>query len=116
VHASGPLRDVFSRPPDPPSAAFLSWTVAPTDNGLLAIAPGSLRPGHGEVELEFLVGQLIDLGSRWEAIGEISGSPARLSGAGDSPAAGSSLLVSAPRTAVVLYDPRKNEQDSIAQQ
>lgn len=116
MHAAGPLRDVFSRPPDPPSAAFLGWTVAPADGGILAIAPGSLRPGHGEVELQFLVRQLIDLDSRWEAIGEIAGSPARLSGSAGAPAAGSSLLVSAPRAAVVHYDARKNERDSIAQQ
>lgn len=112
VHASGSLREIFARPPDPPSALFLGWTVARDGESLLAIAPGVLHPGRGDVELQFLVRQVIDFGPRWEAIGEIAGSPARLTGAGDAPRTGSFLLVSSSDAGVLRYPGETNHQGS----
>lgn len=103
VHAAGPLRDVLAAPPDPPGAEFLGWTLVPGEDGTVGIAPGSLRPGPGDIVFTFHAEQVVDLGSRWEAIGAIAGAPAKVGGSGDAPAPGTVLEVSAAHEDVVRF-------------
>jgi hypothetical protein len=92
VHASGAAAAVFARPPDADSARFLGWTVLDVEGGPAGIPPGALAPGPGDVEFELEVEAVVQVGSRWEAIGRIQGAPARVPGEGPWPAG--PLLVS----------------------
>lgn len=102
VHASGLATAVFARPPDPESARFLGWTVLELDGETVGIAPGALRMGQGGVELEMEVEAVVPAGPKWEAIGRIHGSPARVAGSGAWPG-GEHLAVSAGRDDLVRF-------------
>ncbi|MGH2634348.1 MAG: ABC transporter ATP-binding protein [Tepidiformaceae bacterium] len=106
VHASGPKRDVFSRPASVEAAAFLGYTIVPGaqgDDSVLAIAPGELREGPGEVTFELLVSAVADLGSRHEALGTIGAAAAAVTLTGTAPQPGCRMLVSAPESAVLRF-------------
>ncbi|MEX0782723.1 MAG: ABC transporter ATP-binding protein [Dehalococcoidia bacterium] len=103
VHSAGSLQAVFSRPEDAESARFLGWTIVDWEGAVAGIAPGSLAVGTGEVEFSLEVEAIIPAGSRWEAVGRIGGSPARVGGDGPRPQAGP-LTVSARRPDLLRLD------------
>ncbi len=102
VHASGSAASVFARPPDAESAQFLGWTVVEMAGGPAGIAPGGLAPGPGELEFTMEVEAVVAVGARWEAVGRVRGSPARVPGAGPWPE-GPSLLVSTKSADLVPF-------------
>ncbi|MGH2609630.1 MAG: ATP-binding cassette domain-containing protein [Tepidiformaceae bacterium] len=102
VHASGTAASVFARPPDAESARFLGWTVLEVEGAPAAIAPGALAPGRGEVEFQLELEAVVPVGARWEAIGRIDGSPARVPGSGLRPA-GPLLTVCTRRQELVRF-------------
>jgi len=103
VHAAGPKRDVFRRPASAEAAAFLGYTLIPGDSGTIAVAPGQLREGPGDLTFELTVSAVADLGSVHEALGTIGGATAAVPLAGAGPPPGSRLSVSAPFDAVVRF-------------
>jgi ABC-type sugar transport system ATPase subunit len=73
VRAAGPRSTVFREPPDAETAAFLGYTVVPGNGEMLAIAPGALRIGRGEVRFELLAESVTDLGHGVNVMGTING-------------------------------------------
>jgi tungstate transport system ATP-binding protein len=105
VRAAGVKRDVFRSPPDAETAEFLGYSVVSSLEDGLAIAPGALRIGEGDVTFDLTVEAVADLGARRELSGWIAGTRVALpldDGAAV-PGVGSVMLVSAPRTAVVRW-------------
>ena len=105
VRASGPAPQVFAAPPDPETAAFLGYTIAPAGAGLAAIAPAALRPGPGEFTLSLTVERTIDLVTTVEVVGTCEGRRLTVNLPRDSPppAAGERIAVSAPAAMVVSF-------------
>ena len=103
VQAAGPKRDVFRRPTSAEAAAFLGYTLIPSDSGTIAVAPGQLREGRGDLTFELLVSAVADLGTTREAVGTIAGATAAVTLTGGEPWPGSRLTVSAPFDAVVRF-------------
>jgi len=60
---------VYSRPPDRATAELLGYTVLPADGRLLAIPPGSLRPGNGPLSFTVAVERVIEMGNHLHVIG-----------------------------------------------
>lgn len=105
VRAAGPRAEVFGHPPDPETAGFLGWTVLPGEaGGQLAVAPGALNAGAGEVPFALAIEHVIDAGPWIEAHGRIAGVPGSVRLApGTAVAPGTELPVSAPASAVRRY-------------
>jgi len=105
VRAAGPRREVFARPPDPETAAFLGYTLIPTDAGLAGIAPGGLRPGPGDLTLVLEVEEVLDLISGIEVLGRVGGRRAAVMFPPDAPppTPGERVTVGAPTTMVVTF-------------
>ncbi len=105
VRAAGPRREVFASPPDPETAAFLGYTLIPTDAGLAGVAPGGLRPGPGDFTLTLHVEEIVDLVTSVEVVGRGNGEriavafPPHL----PLPAPGEQVTVSAPVEMVVSF-------------
>ena len=105
VRAAGPRREVFASPPDPETAAFLGYTLIPTDAGLAGVAPGGLRPGPGDFTLTLHVEEIVDLVTSGEVVGRGNGEriavafPPHL----PLPAPGEQVTVSAPVEMVVSF-------------
>ena len=105
VRAAGPRRQVFASPPDPETAAFLGYTLIPTDAGLAGVAPGGLRPGPGDFTLTLHVEEIVDLVTSVEVVGRGNGEriavafPPHL----PLPAPGEQVTVSAPVEMVVSF-------------
>jgi hypothetical protein len=102
VHSAGTVEDVFAHPRDAESARFLGWTILEVEGALAGIPPGALTPGPGELEFELAVNSVVPVGARWEAVGRIGGSPARVAGEGERPLVGR-LVVSTRRDELVLF-------------
>lgn len=103
VHAARPKREVVLNPPDPVTAEFLGYTVLGNGQEVIAIAPGALRPGPGEVSFTLTVDEVVDLGTHREAsgmAGEVRVSVALRDG---TPAVGATLVVAAPASSVVRF-------------
>jgi ABC-type sugar transport system ATPase subunit len=77
VHASGPVSEVYGRPPDADTARFLGWTLVERDATVEGIAPGALRTGQGECCFPLDVERAAKVGSRWELTGRIGATLAR---------------------------------------
>lgn len=103
VVASGPKLDVFSRPATAEAAAFLGYTVIPGSSATIAVAPGQLREGPGDVAFELAVSSVADLGHTREVFGTINGAAASAIVERDAPQPGTLLPVSAPGDAVVRF-------------
>ncbi len=101
--AAGPKADVIHRPPDPETAAFLGYTVIPTDAGLMAVAPGALRPGPGDVQVDIAVEDVIDLATHREVSGLAGNVRVVLPLPPGHPDPGPVLLVSAPAASVIHF-------------
>jgi ABC-type sugar transport system ATPase subunit len=99
VRASGTKSEVFSRPPDVEVARLIGYTVVRNGRGALAIPPGCLVAGEGEVTLVMHVQQLLDLGHHREVVGRIGETQVNLllPDGGAVPAAGGSMAVHARR-------------------
>ena len=72
VHAVGETGTVFRSPPDVETARFLGYTVLPTDSGPVAVPPGHLAAGPGEVEFPVSAERIADLGTHRELIGRVA--------------------------------------------
>ena len=105
VRASGPGRDVFAAPPDPETAAFLGYTLIPTDAGLAGVAPGGLRPGPGDFMLTLQVEEVVDLVTSVEVVGRGNGERIAVAFPPDlpPPGPGERVTVSAPTEMVVTF-------------
>lgn len=103
VRGSGAKGELFRAPPDPETAAFLGYTMLRTEAGIVAIAPGGLRAGGGDVCFELVVEGTIDLGSHREATGTINGARVSVPIDSSAPEPGAVLLVSAPSSVVIRY-------------
>ena len=105
VRAAGPRREVFAAPPDPETAAFLGYTLIPTDAGLAGVAPGGLRPGPGDFMLTLQVEEVVDLVTSVEVVGRGNGRRIAVAFPPDrpAPAPGEQVTVSAPTEMVVTF-------------
>ncbi|MBI2767503.1 MAG: ABC transporter ATP-binding protein [Chloroflexi bacterium] len=100
VRAAGPRAAVFGQPPDAETAAFLGYTLLQGEGGTLAVAPGALTAGPGEVCFGMSVDEVVDLGVGREARGTIGGVRAAVSLPESLAVDAGTLLVSAPASAV----------------
>lgn len=100
VRAAGGKRQVFLEPPDADTAAFLGHTVFEHQGRRLAVRPGALTPGPGEVTLTLQVTELFDLATHREVIGTIGGTRVSLAVDGEGARPGETMTVSAPFAAV----------------
>lgn len=73
VRAQGPKADIFLRPPNAESAEFLGFTVLGAGSDTVAIHPGALRPGPGDIEFPFAFERIADLGTHRELVGRVAG-------------------------------------------
>ena len=105
VRAAGAKRDVFAAPPDPETAAFLGYTLIPTDAGLAGVAPGGLRPGPGDLTLTLHVEETVDLVTGVEVLGRAGGERIAVAFPPDAPppAPGERVTVGAPAEMVVSF-------------
>ena len=105
VRAAGPRREVFAGPPDPETAAFLGYTLLPTDAGLAAVAPGGLRPGSGDLTFSLEVEEVLDLVTGVEVSGRVGGRRVAVTFPPDVPPpdAGARVTVGAPTRVVVSF-------------
>ncbi len=103
VRAAGPKREVVRRPPDVATAAFLGYTVIRSELGAVAIAPGTLRAGDGEVRFDLMVDEVTDLGTHREVSGLIGDTRVSVPLPGEVPPAGAIFAVAAPADSVARY-------------
>lgn len=71
VKAAGVKGSVHAHPPDRETAELLGYTVLPLYDRLVAIAPGALRPGGGELTFMLAVERVIDMGNHLHVVGTI---------------------------------------------
>lgn len=112
VRAAGPKGEVFRKPTDAETAAFLGYTMLQAEAGIVAVAPGELAlapRGEDEVCFEMTVTSLVDLGTHWEAAGTINGTPVSVRVGEQLPAGGDVVVASAPASAVVRWSGRTQE-------
>jgi thiamine transport system ATP-binding protein len=104
VRAAGPKSAVYVHPPDRDTAELLGYTVLPHEERLIAIPPGSLRPGMGPLTFLLEVEQVIDMGNHLHVVGMIEEERVdlRLSPGVAPPAEGARLKVHAASDAVTL--------------
>jgi ABC-type sugar transport system ATPase subunit len=104
IRAAGVKSWVYSHPPDRETAELLGYTVLPHDGRLLAIAPGSLRPGNGTLTFVLEVERVIDMGNHQHVVGTIEDERVdlRLPVGVAPPLEGSELRVHAGSDAVTL--------------
>ena len=109
VRAAGPKRAVYREPPGSAVAAFLGYTLLPGDAGTVAIAPGALRPGTGDMSFTLAVESVADVATHHEVAGRIAGVRVALPWSGTPPATGERVAISAPASAVRTFaeDPRE---------
>lgn len=103
VRAAGPKRAVFLAPPDADTAAFLGHTVIARDGRAVAIRPGALVTGPGEVTFELAVEEVFDLATHREVVGTIGGSRVAILVHGEAAQPGERMTVAAPASAVREY-------------
>ena len=105
VHACGPKSEVFRRPPDAATAAFLGWTVLPGEGGDVAVPPGGFRFGGDGFRFRMRVDAVLDRGYERLVEGAIAGSPVTvpLPPSAPAPAVGSEVEVVALPEAVERF-------------
>ena len=104
VRAAGAKSWIYAHPPDRDTAELLGYTVLPHEDRLVAIPPGSLRPGIGPLSFVLEVEQVIDMGNHLHVVGMIQDSRVdlRLPAGVAPPEEGSELNVHAASDAVSL--------------
>jgi ABC-type sugar transport system ATPase subunit len=104
IRAAGVKSWIYAHPPDQETAELLGYTVLPHHGRLVAIAPGSLRPGNGALGFLLEVEQVIDMGNHLHVVGTITDQRVdlRLPVGVAPPLEGSSLNVHAAPDAVTL--------------
>ena len=104
VKAAGPKSAVYAHPLDRGTAELLGYTVLPVHGRLVAVAPGSLRPGDGALTFMLEVEQVIDMGNHLHVVGFIEDERVdlRLPGGAAPPPEGSSLRVHAESDGITL--------------
>jgi ABC-type proline/glycine betaine transport system ATPase subunit len=104
IRAAGVKSWIYAHPPDQETAELLGYTVLPHHGRLVAIAPGSLRPGNGALGFLLEVEQVIDMGNHLHVVGTITDQRVdlRLPVGVAPPLEGSSLNVHAGPDAVTL--------------
>jgi ABC-type sugar transport system ATPase subunit len=105
VSAAGDKLAVLRSPPDPATASFLGYTVFDTDAGRVAVAPGALTAGPGDVSFDLAVEAVVDFAGRSEVVGFVAGRRVTVAVHGRIPAVGERIAVSAPHAAVVRWYP-----------
>lgn len=103
VAAAGAKGEVFRRPPSPAVAAFLGHTVLAAEGGLVAIAPGALRPGSDGLAFSLHVTEVTDLGGDREAAGYIGETRVAVVLGPATAAPGDTVAVAADPASVVRY-------------
>lgn len=112
VHATGNRAQVFAAPPDAATARFLGFTLIPSEGALIAVAPHALRPGEpggADIGFEMDVAEVLDLGVRREAWGQINGADVSVPLPPELPTAPGRLRVSAPKGAVTHFTGEKSQ-------
>ena len=104
VKAAGPKSSVYAHPSDRETAELLGYTVLPVHGELVAVAPGSLRPGNGALTFMLAVEHVIDMGNHLHVVGLIEDERVdlRLPAGAAPPSEGSSLRVHAGSDAITL--------------
>jgi ABC-type sugar transport system ATPase subunit len=104
VRAAGMKSWIYAHPSDRETAELLGYTVLRHDERLVAVAPGSLKPGNGALTFMLEVEQVIDMGNHLHVVGTIEEERVdlRLPSGVAPPAEGSSLRVHAGPDAVPL--------------
>jgi ABC-type sugar transport system ATPase subunit len=104
VRAAGLKSWIYAHPPDRETAQLLGYTVLPHDGRLVAIAPGSLKPGNGALTFMLEVESVIDMGNHLHVVGTIEQERVdlRLPAGVAAPVEGSSLKVHTGADAVNL--------------
>jgi thiamine transport system ATP-binding protein len=104
IRAAGPKSWIYAHPPDRETAELLGYTVLPVDGRLVAIAPGSLRPGNGTLAFMLTVEGVIDMGNHLHIVGTIENERVdlRLAAGVAPPLEGTRLRVHAGSEAVTL--------------
>jgi ABC-type sugar transport system ATPase subunit len=102
VRASGECVEVLRRPPDGETAVFLGYTRLVTGGRAVAVAPGALRLGAGEVEFALRVTGVAEFGWMSEVRGEVDGVAVGVRAeAGAGCGVGEVVTVSAAKAAVI---------------
>ena len=113
VRASGSRSQVFGAPPDAATARFLGYALIPVEGGLVAVAPRALRAGSpaapGDCTFEMLVTDVLDLGVRHEAWGEVNGVPVSVTLPQELGETARRIAVTAAANAVTYFDEEKDE-------
>jgi ABC-type sugar transport system ATPase subunit len=78
VHAAGDTREVVSAPSSTEVAQVLGYTVVHANGRRVAIPPGGLKPGPGDLDFTMVVDDVVNLIEHWEVGGRIDGIRARL--------------------------------------
>jgi ABC-type sugar transport system ATPase subunit len=105
VKLAAPRQAAFSNPPDAETAAFFGYHLVESEGATLAVAPGSLQPGPGEVTFAMTVEAVLRAPSGHEVLGAIGHTRIAIAlplGAAI-PDAGSVITVSAPTSSVLRY-------------
>lgn len=105
IRAAGVKSWIYAHPPDRETAELLGHTVLPHDGRLVAIAPGSLRPGNGALTFVLEIETVIDMGNHLHVVGTIEDERVdlRLPAGVAPPLEGSTLTVHA--ASYVILDP-----------
>ncbi|MBA3555597.1 MAG: ATP-binding cassette domain-containing protein [Gemmatimonadales bacterium] len=95
VRAAGPKGPVHATPTDAETAELLGYTVLFPPAGPIAVPPGGLRVGDGELGFDLAVERAIDMGNHLHLLGTIAGRRAdlRLPSGTTPPAAGTLVRV-----------------------
>jgi len=78
IRAAGPKAPLYASPPDVDTAELLGYTVLFPPGGPVAVPPGGLRLGEGEVGFDLAVERTIDMGNHLHLLGTIAGRRADL--------------------------------------
>ncbi len=73
ARTAGTKAEVYSRPPDRETAELLGYTVLRTGGGTVAVPPGGLKPGGGELSFTLVVERVVDMGNHLHVLGTIAG-------------------------------------------
>ena len=74
VRAQGQAGQVYRNPPDRHTAELLGYMLVAAEGGELAVPPGGIQPGTGDIELPCVLERIVDMGNYREAVGWVNGS------------------------------------------
>ena len=105
VVAMGEAATIFSQPPDAETAAYFGYTVLRCEDRTIAIAPGQLVLGEGEVRFSVTVERMVDLGGAIEGVGLLGdvSMTFRIDPTHAAPSPGEVVFVSVDKRSVVRF-------------